>query len=469
MEYRAPRRYYVDDYREQRAAAAAQPAPAGDRREPIRDTFNVDSYARETDAEAARRAQTDADWNPGARTYVAQTAEDIGGGEYTNHFTSESRQPATHVEPAPQPAAPQQQRRVDYSAFVNAPPPTIQWVTSTGVPLGPPQPVQRHQYYYDPTYQDDLLRSQTNTQEGYDDHTILRSTDTHGGADQTAISHDGSHVHTAPQNSNNLTVLPPAAIGSPVLVEPRPGSDYAKMSAPTPSVSFMSFNTHLRRLRNFFKAVNNLPWVTEDRVTVDYIPKGARKQVSGVTRKSLYTKHDHVHLSSDTTPSSDFSSNFRRRMVLPRPLTSWYGRGSARQSVDLLSGGSSSPSQTIEPFPTLGYAPSATPGQQDVALPAHITPFPLTPSNRTPPAPPPAEVPAEVPPPAEEGPHTDTDVDMEEARLASNTIPGAWPPTYPHGYAAYQSPRTNHTPKEAIHYIPQTQNAPIAFVVSAQH
>ncbi|GLB34080.1 hypothetical protein LshimejAT787_0109640 [Lyophyllum shimeji] len=73
-------------------------------------------------------------------------------------------------------------------------------------------------------------------------------------------------------------VLPVAQVmGSPVYVEPRLGSDYAKMDSPRLSIT--SLASYVSRVQKFFRDLNDLPWVAE-RVTVDYVPgesKGRRQ------------------------------------------------------------------------------------------------------------------------------------------------------------------------------------------------
>lgn len=95
----------------------------------------------------------------------------------------------------------------------------------------------------------------------------------------------------------------------PVLVEPQPGSDYAKMD--TPPASEGSLNSYLTRFQNFISYVHRLPWINTDRVTIDYIP-------------------------------GQMSQRNRSR----RPILSWYNEGAGqRMSVDLLSSGSSASSR----------------------------------------------------------------------------------------------------------------------------
>jgi len=109
---------------------------------------------------------------------------------------------------------------------------------------------------------------------------------------------------------------------SPVLAEPQPASDYAKMDSPTPPASDVSFNSYVARFQRFIRDLNDLPWVA-DRVTVDYIP--------GQSKRRARPRPTH------------------------RPIMSWYNEHARRQhlSVDLLSSGSpSSPySTSLAPVP----------------------------------------------------------------------------------------------------------------------
>ncbi|KAL4259582.1 hypothetical protein AB1N83_009466 [Pleurotus pulmonarius] len=471
-----------------------------------RQTFNIDpdvpyieANAGEIELAQSQSRQNDADANSrgpremvggilgGIKTAVASTTRDRA---------RTSSGPTNHTERPQSPQArrdrpieddPQSTREVappvaestyqtpgyDIHAFQRLAPATIQFVTSTGVPLGPPQPVRSRQYYFG-AGPNDLQRS------ALPDTSDARVA---GDEDSTVVSHDENHTHTT---QNQYIVAP--TIGSPVLVQPRPASDYAKMSSPAPAPSFMSFQAHMQRIGNFFKAVNRLPWVSEERVTVDYIPKDARKKISGYTRRDTYGLG-----SSDgsSRASSDFSNVFKRRKTLsaPRPLLSWYGgtgRNSERQTVDLLSGSSSSQLPEIEPFPYSAQATSAadqqgTPYSNTVPHFPGAPPFPPeTPQQLQPQQPQPnlaRSVGSPEPPVTPHNQtytnHHDTYVDTvdSEARLASNTQEGsAWPPTYPHGYVSYQPTMEGGMQNEAIHYIPmmQTQNVPVSYMVGAQ-
>jgi hypothetical protein len=105
----------------------------------------------------------------------------------------------------------------------------------------------------------------------------------------------------------------------PVLVEPQLAPDYAKMDLLSPSTSDGSLNTYLSRVSRFFRYINELPWVAESRVTVDYYP--------GQPKRRLRPRPAH------------------------RPILSWYNRhvfpsAQNEEPLDLDAGSSPSPPPT---------------------------------------------------------------------------------------------------------------------------
>lgn len=62
-----------------------------------------------------------------------------------------------------------------------------------------------------------------------------------------------------------------AELDSPLLVEPRPSSDYDKMSTPIHSPSRTSLNSRVIKVGHFIKRIYALPWMAR-RITSDYIP-----------------------------------------------------------------------------------------------------------------------------------------------------------------------------------------------------
>lgn len=501
--------------RESNRSVPPEPPTAENLHHTGRQTFNIDpdvpyieANAGEVEIAQSQSRQNDTDANSrgpremvggilgGIKTAMASTRERARTSSGPTNPTTRPKSPPTRRDQPPEvdmrptrepttPTVPEgiyQPPGYDISAFQRLGPATVQFVTSTGVPLGPPQPVPSRQYYFG-SRPDDLQRSApAAASDG-------RVADAHADEDSTVVSHDENHTHT----TQNQYFVPPT-IGSPILAQPRPSSDYAKMSSPAPAPSFMSFHAHMQRIGNFFKAVNSLPWVSEERVTVDYIPKGARKKVSGYTRRDTYGPGSSE---GSSRASSDFSNVFKRRKTLsaPRPLLSWYGgtgRNSERQTVDLLSGSSSSQSPEIEPFPYSAQATSAadqqgTPYTNTTTPPPGIPPFPPETLQQRQPQQPQPDLARSVGSPEPITPYNnnnnnnnqtyvndhDAYVDMvdSEARLASNTQEGsAWPPTYPHGYVSYQPPMEGGMQNEAIHYIPmmQTQNVPVSYMVSTQ-
>lgn len=119
-------------------------------------------------------------------------------------------------------------------------------------------------------------------------HSVL------AGAPPISSSAPHSQIQTPPPTQGVEPADPtrpvPAEVTSPMSVHPEPTNDYRKMSAlssPTPTshntlttaTSFYdpSF-TSLNAVEKFFKTLYYMPWVSHDRVTVDYLPgEGAHK------------------------------------------------------------------------------------------------------------------------------------------------------------------------------------------------
>ncbi|KAL0059608.1 hypothetical protein AAF712_013659 [Marasmius tenuissimus] len=92
--------------------------------------------------------------------------------------------------------------------------------------------------------------------------------------------------HTMPQPQ--YISAPPIDM-SPQLVEPLPADDYRKMKSPSPPPPSTTFSTYASRLKKIFKEIDSLPWVSSDRITVDYYPgqfKRRERIPQGVGHKS---------------------------------------------------------------------------------------------------------------------------------------------------------------------------------------
>ncbi|PBK89962.1 hypothetical protein ARMGADRAFT_322595 [Armillaria gallica] len=132
------------------------------------------------------------------------------------------------------------------------------------------------------------------------------------------------HVHHNPPPSQ----LPSHAIRSPVLAEPQPGSDYAKMyDMVTPPPTEMSFSSYMSRVGQFFRDLNNLPWVAE-RITVDYVPgqptQRLGRRMSGSTRPSQQVMSWYGGPHGSVNLLSDGSASIRHRQMPPQsPKWPW--------------------------------------------------------------------------------------------------------------------------------------------------
>ncbi|KAH9830003.1 uncharacterized protein C8Q71DRAFT_717556 [Rhodofomes roseus] len=110
-----------------------------------------------------------------------------------------------------------------------------------------------------------------------------------------------------PQNSATRPPLglSSPAVGTPVLVEPRPTRDYAKMESPIRTAPpDDSFSAHITRIHNFIVELKNLPWVSS-RVTVDYFPeKSGRARDPKIKPGSWYSTPQHHEIDLLATPAA---------------------------------------------------------------------------------------------------------------------------------------------------------------------
>ncbi|EIM83775.1 uncharacterized protein STEHIDRAFT_170268 [Stereum hirsutum FP-91666 SS1] len=78
-----------------------------------------------------------------------------------------------------------------------------------------------------------------------------------------------SRTGSRPRGDTGITAEPE----TPVLVEPKPAPDYARMQSPIQPRPEPSFPSQLARIQNFFRNVNDLPWMSTENVTVDFVPR----------------------------------------------------------------------------------------------------------------------------------------------------------------------------------------------------
>ncbi|KII87075.1 hypothetical protein PLICRDRAFT_42714 [Plicaturopsis crispa FD-325 SS-3] len=169
------------------------------------------------------------------------------------------------------------------------------------------------------------IRSEEHLQQSHSRHPS--SATTHDARTHDSYTHDNHTMHTHDSRTLHHThdshmydgldgdttavhhdVPPHAHTNSPVFIEPRPASDYDKMSEPIRPPSARSFSSSIMRVARFFRELNDLPWVSE-RVAADYFP-----------------------------------AERHRRARRARPATiSWYTHQQPNQSLDLLSNGTPSP------------------------------------------------------------------------------------------------------------------------------
>ncbi|KAK7051077.1 hypothetical protein VNI00_005189 [Paramarasmius palmivorus] len=96
---------------------------------------------------------------------------------------------------------------------------------------------------------------------------------------------------TAVDHTYQPQYLTAPAIGSPEFVEPLPAPDYRKMASPSPPPSNVSLHSYFSKLKKILHEFNSLPWIAEDRVTMDYYPGQSRKRVREQAPYGTAPKH----------------------------------------------------------------------------------------------------------------------------------------------------------------------------------
>ena len=85
------------------------------------------------------------------------------------------------------------------------------------------------------------------------------------------------------------------------------GPDYIKMDRPTPPQSDVSFNTYMTRFQDFVHELAGLPWMANERVTVDYCPSAPerirKRHRPFITWHSKDCNYADYHLDSETDSS----------------------------------------------------------------------------------------------------------------------------------------------------------------------
>ncbi|RDB16576.1 hypothetical protein Hypma_002744 [Hypsizygus marmoreus] len=123
---------------------------------------------------------------------------------------------------------------------------------------------------------------------------------------------DSQHVqsvHPSVHDANPIADLSQ----SPVTAHPLPAADYRKMTlstSPTSPTTLTtdltsepSFSSQLNPVKRFFQTLYRMPWIAQERVTVDYRPRGRGQGVMGargITKRSWYRGTPGVVLSGKT-------------------------------------------------------------------------------------------------------------------------------------------------------------------------
>ncbi|KAJ3727967.1 hypothetical protein C8R42DRAFT_656893 [Lentinula raphanica] len=107
-----------------------------------------------------------------------------------------------------------------------------------------------------------------------------------------------------------MSIATPSHYVSPIVVEPQLAPDYIKMGSRSSSSTEVSLNSYMSRLAQFFQHINELPWVAENRVTVDYCPGESNKRHarSRPPRKVLSWYNRHVFPPTQNTEILDLDA-----------------------------------------------------------------------------------------------------------------------------------------------------------------
>ncbi|KIK37365.1 hypothetical protein CY34DRAFT_15752 [Suillus luteus UH-Slu-Lm8-n1] len=127
-----------------------------------------------------------------------------------------------------------------------------------------------------------------------------------------------SALHTF-DRSAEASSLPPTihlstqATATPVLVEPRPADDFAKMESPIRPPPEESIASQMARVRRFMRDLSGLPWTSPARISDEYVPgQGNRRRHSrqrySKTSKSWYTPRNKGTLDLLSGPSTPLST-----------------------------------------------------------------------------------------------------------------------------------------------------------------
>ncbi|KAG1847105.1 hypothetical protein C8R48DRAFT_779312 [Suillus tomentosus] len=150
------------------------------------------------------------------------------------------------------------------------------------------------------------------------------------------------------------------ATATPVLVEPRPAEDFAKMESPIRPPPEESIASQMARIRRFVRDLGGLPWVSPARISSEYVPgQGNRRRNSrqrySKSSKSWYTPRNKGTLDLLSGPSTPLSSGRIPHHVqnspapAPRPYVMSPSTANLMFSRQLSGGRSRSPSSDGAP------------------------------------------------------------------------------------------------------------------------
>jgi len=150
------------------------------------------------------------------------------------------------------------------------------------------------------------------------------------------------------------------ATATPVLVEPRPAEDFAKMESPIRPPPEESIASQVARIRRFMRDLSGLPWISPARISSEYVPgqsdrRRHSRQRYSKTSKSWYSQRNKGTLDLLSGPSTPLSTGRIPHHVqnspapAPRPYVMSPSTANLMFSRQLSGGRSRSPSSDGAP------------------------------------------------------------------------------------------------------------------------
>ncbi|KIK63150.1 hypothetical protein GYMLUDRAFT_483219 [Collybiopsis luxurians FD-317 M1] len=149
---------------------------------------------------------------------------------------------------------------------------------------------------------------------GYTDHSYPAASSSESQPSPSSETMHGTQEYpddgTTAVDHHSVPMPIPGHYVSPILVEPQLAPDYAKMDSPSPTTSDASLNTYMSRVAKFLRQINELPWIADSRVTVDYYPGQSKRRIRPrpAHRAILSWYNRHAFLPGQNTETLDLDA-----------------------------------------------------------------------------------------------------------------------------------------------------------------